>query len=154
MEKNYKLALALLYLLQLMIVFRESIAEAYKHAAEAIHGKVEFAADVSGHHGAAVAQEERRQPSQEQGFRIEHGASALAMFVLAHVISHDEHHVLHHDDHSHPETEDEAKKMRRRRWREIFLANLFPSIKRFAEPAQTAGAPAFTMLRPTGFPAA
>lgn len=156
MEKTYyKPALALLYLLQLLIVFRESVAEAYKHAVEAIHGEVDLAeADATKHHGAAVAQEGRRKPSGELGPFIEHGASALAGFVLAHAVHPDEHHVLHPHSHSHPETEDETKKMRRKRWREVLLANLFPSFQRFAEPTQAVGATVFTLLRPVSFPAA
>lgn len=155
MEKTYyKPALALLYLLQLMIVFRESVAEAYKHAVEAIHGKVELV--DAGIVAPATEQEGRHEPSEEPTLVIEHSATALGSFVLiGHALDRaHEHDVLHHDDHKHPETEDETKKMRRKRWREILMANLFPSFQRFAEPTQTVGAPAFTLLRPVSFPAA
>jgi hypothetical protein len=155
MEKTYyKPALALLYLLQLMIVFRESVAEAYKHAVEAINGKVELVdTDVT---KSIVAQEGRREPSEEPTLVIEHSATALGAFVLTgHVMdSARDHDALRHDNHSHPETEDDTKKMRRKRWREILLANLFPSFQRFAEPARSMNAPAFTPLRPVSFPAA
>ncbi len=149
MENRYKLALAFLYLLQLLIVFKESVTEAYKHAAEVIHGKAVMAsvddAAGDGWHPLSVG----REP-----FALHHGAAAHAAFVLGHEIHMDEHHVLHHHSKQQPETEDEVKRMRRRRWREILLANLFPSFRRFSEPAQTADTPAFIRLRPTSFLAA
>jgi hypothetical protein len=145
MEKNYKMTLALLYLLQLLIVFRESVTEAYKHAVEVIHGRVESDAE----HGTVAHEQE-----DEDGFRWEHAALAHVAFVLAHGHAEHHEHVLHHHRHDEPETEDEVQKTRRRRWREVLLANLFPSMRRFAAPAQAMDAPASVLLRMVGHPSA
>ena len=153
MKTNYKLALALLYFLQLMIVFRESVAEAYKHAFDAIQGRVEtIGADVA--EQAPATGSGRKMPSGEPALIIESGMrAAQSTFVLGHIIADGrDQEEVHHDHHDHPETEDNVKKLRRRSRYERLIANLFPEFQRLSAPAQTEIVPVMTMLRLISYP--
>lgn len=130
MGKQFKIALAFLYFLQLLVIFRESVADVYKHAAEALYLRAEI------DHGPAGIQ---TVPIPE-GFAVygEHetltnrGDALDAIFMLGFLAIE-----RHEEIHPHNETEDRFKRPTRKKIGEFLVANLYPMFKKMTVAART-----------------
>lgn len=126
MGRNYKMALALLYVLQLVVVFRESVAEVYKHAVEALHGTSAHVESVDAGHAPTT---ETRQPAAPHGPLWRARPAVDAIFLVGIPVIKDEGHEPHHH-----EREDRTRKPRQRHINEYLIANLFNRMKRLWPP--------------------
>ena len=128
MRRYIKILLALLYLLQLPIIFRESVLELYRSASDSLHRESQTVQAPGPTllkrgpvHGAL--------PEQV----LEQRDSLLDPFVLLGfaVIEHgDHHHLPEHQQPDRPKREDISTR------KERFIANLFERIRRLAPPAE------------------
>src|SRR5690606_24673978 len=135
MNRITKMALVLLYLLQLMVVFRESLEHFFVHAVASIHRRSDL-----GEHGHEEPKHEA-QPidvrERLEALRIfrEHIAAVSLLTLHAVVLSstHGDHHHPHpieeHDRHK-----DRVHKFRHRDPRTFLLQNLWNRIRAFAAP--------------------
>lgn len=129
MRRYYKILLALLYIMQLPIIFRESVIELYKSATEALHPQIET---VQAPTPTLLKRAIRNGfvPTGEYAQR----RSDLDIFLLLGFALVEHHGELHHLPHS--ETEDNPKKIRKRRSNEFLIANLYGLIRRFSPTGQ------------------
>lgn len=129
MRRYYKILLALLYIMQLPIIFRESVVELYKSATEALQPQIEVVQ-------APIPTLLKR--AFRGGFvptgAYEQHRSDLDVFLLLGFMLVEHHGELHHLPHN--ETEDKPKKMRKRRSGEFLIANLYGLIRRFSPTGQ------------------
>jgi hypothetical protein len=145
MGKYTKMALVLLYLLQLVVVFREQLVHLYKSALESVHHKAEHAA----------------QPIEPGGLRkvlgrvieaAQHPAAAHAITVTviaAPAVYIHENHGHPHNPHPDPEDEkkDRARKGKKAPEREWLVRNLYLFIRRAAPPPSASDKRASDIVR-------
>lgn len=128
MRRYYKILLALLYIMQLPIIFRESVIELYKSATEALYPQVEMVQTPT----TTLLKRAPRNGFVPTGEYKRH-RSDLDIFLLLGFILVEHHGELHHLPHN--ET-DNPKKIRKRRSGEFLIANLYGRIKRFSPTGQ------------------
>lgn len=128
MGRNIKILLALLYLLQLPIIFRESVLELYKSATESLHRETQ---------AVQVPEPTMLRRGRVHGMLpeliLEDRDPRLDAYLLLGYA------VFHHGDHHHlPEHEnpDRPRDAHAHPWRERLIANLYQRIKRFAPCAE------------------
>jgi hypothetical protein len=136
MGKYTKMALVLLYLLQLVVVFREQLVHLYKSALGSVsHGTEQGTAQPTEHGGLRAVFERvvhvANHPAQH--------AVAAAVLSAPKMVIH-ENHGHHHAAHPDPEDEkkDRVRRHRRQTANEYLIRNLFHEFKRMsASPAAT-----------------
>jgi len=131
MRRYIKILLALLYLLQLPIIFRESVLEMYKSATDSLHRETQ---------AVQVPEPTRLKRGRVHGMLPEHvfesrdpALDALALLGYA-IFEHGDHH--HLPEHESP---DRPKDHRNHPWRERLIANLYERIRRFAPTGERQG---------------
>lgn len=130
MGKYAKIALALLYVAQLAIAFREQLVTMYKHAAEIVRRE-----DSVEHVSHIELEPTLLKRASPQRFNPNATMVATPLFhalAMAHTATHHEEHPHppHNDDDKH---KDKAKKQRLPRIREIVYANLYPLYRTLTE---------------------
>ncbi len=129
MRRYYKILLALLYIMQLPIIFRESVIELYKSATEALHPQIETVQ-------APIPTLLKR--AFRNGFvptgEYEQRGSNLDFFLMLGFAVIEHHGELHHLPHG--EKEDNPKRARRRKSNEFLIANLYGLIRKFSPATQ------------------
>lgn len=127
MHKYTKWALVLLYLLQLVVVFREQLVHLYKSALHSVNGTEEPVRENAGALGAAADLVKRAVTLTRPVSRESLSALPGLMFPVA-IISHEGegNHEEHHDG---DEDKDWARKQRRRRLRQHLIQNLWESLR-------------------------
>lgn len=128
MSKYTKMALVLLYLLQLMVVFREQLAHLYRSAFDSADHQADQSAPA---HAGLRAVFER----VVKIGRPEHKVAIVAAMSAPIAILHADHsgHGPHHDPgHDDDEKKDRAKKQRRSFGHEHLIRNLWERIRRVA----------------------
>lgn len=134
MGKYTKMALVLLYLLQLVVVFREQLVHLYKSALGSVqHGSGHDTAQPAEHGGLRAVFERVVRVAQHPA--AQHVA-AVAVLTAPKIFIHEEH---GHPHNPHPDPEDEkkdreGKHKHRRPAREWLVRNLYAAIRKFASP--------------------
>ncbi len=129
MHKYAKWALVLLYLLQLVIVFREQLVHLYKSALQSMEGEAGTAAQARGSLLEAAAADLVKRAvtlTRPSGPETISAVGAIP-FPLA-IISH-EGEGSHEEHHDGDEDKDWARKQRRRRVRQFLIQNLWKSLR-------------------------
>jgi len=138
MGKLTKMALVLLYLLQLVVVFREQLTHLYRTAVESVHHQTDRAANP---HTGLRAMLERvvsiARPHHESLAAALSGPEAVLDSPHA---KHEEHHV--HDD----DKKDRAKRPKRADWRGYLIGNRWHRIRRAVPTPASVGARAADAL--------
>lgn len=147
MGKYTKMALVLLYLLQLVVVFREQLVHLYKSAlGSAHHGTEQDSAQPAEHGGLRAVLERVVQITQHP---VAQHAVAVTVIAAPTVYIHAEH---GHPHNPHPDPEDEKKdraprKHKRAPDREWLVRNLYQSICKFAPSAAATDAQPTDIVR-------
>lgn len=147
MGKYTKMALVLLYLLQLMVVFREQLVHLYKSALGSDQlGTEQDSAQPAEYGGLRAVLERVVQITQHPA--AQHVAAATVISAPT-VYIHAEH---GHPHNPHPDPEDEKKdraprKPKRRPDREWLVRNLYTSISKFAPSAAATDAQPTDIVR-------
>ncbi|HTM68088.1 MAG TPA: hypothetical protein VL426_02210 [Candidatus Binatia bacterium] len=142
MGKYTKMALVLLYLLQLVIVFREQLVHLYRTAVDSVHHQTERAANP--HPGLRAVLERvvkigRPAPGREAILAT--AAPVVAMLSSPRDEDGPEH--PHDDD----DKKDRAKRQKRTFLRQFIIMNLWPSVRSIAAPPSSTGARAGAIAR-------
>lgn len=127
MGKYTKMALVLLYLLQLVIVFRDQLAHLYRSAMDSVRNEAEQAALPRAESGLSALFE---RVVQIRGPGIHATMAAAASTAVTGAIlsgGDDDGPEVHHDD---DDKKDRARKHRHRLLVEYVLMNLWPAIRR------------------------
>ncbi|MEY4745289.1 MAG: hypothetical protein RL272_1234 [Candidatus Parcubacteria bacterium] len=128
MGKYTKMALVLLYLLQLVIVFRDQLAHLYRSAVESVHHEAEQAALPRNQSGLRAVFERAvqiRKPGTHASLVA--AASAAVTGAVLSGTGDDDGLEVHHDD---DDKKDKARRHRHRVFVAYLLRNLWPSIRR------------------------
>lgn len=146
MGKYTKMALVLLYLLQLMVVFREQLVHLYKSALGSADRGTEQDSAQPAEHGGLRAVLER--VVKITNHPVTHHAAAAAVLTAPAVIIHEE---RGHRHQVHPDPEDEKKdrapRKHRRPDREWLVRNLYLSICKFTPSPAAADAQTDDIVR-------
>lgn len=129
MRRYYKILLALLYIMQLPIIFRESVIELYESATEALHPQIETVqAPIP-----TLLKRAFKNGFVPTGAYEQHNTDLEMLMLLgfALVQHHGDHHHLPHDG-----EEDNPKRMRGKRLNEFLIANLYGLIRKFSPAHQ------------------
>lgn len=142
MGKYTKMALVLLYLLQLVVVFREQLVHLYKSALGSAHHGTEQDSAQPAEHGGLRAVFERVVKIAHHP--VTQHAITTAILTAPAMVIHEEH-GHHHSGHPEPEDEkkDKVKRHRRQTAYEYLIRNLFPAFRRMTAP------PGASAQRPT-----
>ena len=139
MGKYTKMALVLLYLLQLVVVFREQLVHLYKSALGSAHQETEQDSTQSADNGGLRAVLER--VVKIASHPAAHHATAAAILTAPAVVIHENHGHAHQ---AHPDPEDEKKdrapRKHRRPDREWLVRNLYLSMRKFTPSPAAADA--------------
>lgn len=157
MGKYVKIALVLLYLLQLCIVFREQLQHLYEYALEARHN----------HRSRELTRPEPERPEKSEGPERESPPSVIenvvrlgrpeAILVIGHNAAHAVLSVLHNDSAHEPHPPEEERKDRVRRFRrshvrEFLISNLYHAVRRLRPSLTTLSERPVPLLRTMTFP--
>ncbi len=128
MHKYTKWALVLLYLLQLVVVFREQLVHLYRSAVHSVNADVLSAAHGRGGYlGTAADQVKKAVTIDNPASRETLGAVSAALFTVSFISRDgDDGEEQHHDG---DEDKDRARRHRRRRTREFIIMNLWSSLR-------------------------
>ncbi len=129
MRRYYKIFLALLYIMQLPIIFRESVIELYKSATETLHPQVETVQAPTPTLLKSAFKNGFIPTGEYEQHKIELDFFLLLGFAL--VEHHGDHHHLPHGG-----EEDNPKRMRGKRINEYLIANLYGMIRKFSPARQ------------------
>ncbi len=145
MGKYLKYALVLLYVLQLVIVFRDQLADLYRKALEA---RKDPQADTASREWGLRSVLERvvRIARPASPMTIQAVADALPSLIIDADGADD--HIVHDDDYK-----DKGKRFKRRILRHFLIRNLFLSLRRHPPGPNGSGFRGSDMLRTITFPA-
>lgn len=140
MGKYTKMALVLLYLLQLVVVFREQLAHLYKTAVQTVHGTERALNPHEGFRAALKRAVTMARPATRE-------AIAAAVIPVAVTIAGTDDEDGPEHPHDEDDKKDRAKKWRHLRRREFIIVNLWGTMRALAALPASTGARADAVIR-------